>query len=49
MGRGRRGLTEQSLRKPKRIDASGQRGNTFAFVKNRETKNYQYLNKPLTL
>ena len=38
MGRGRRGLTEQSRRKPKRIDASGQRGNTFAFVKNRETK-----------
>ena len=40
MGRGRRGLTEQSLRKPKRTGASRQRGKptVFASVKNRETK-----------
>ena len=38
MGRGRKGLTEQSFRKPKRIGI--QRGTliAFAFVKNRETK-----------
>ena len=39
MGRGRKGITEQSQRKPKRTDAANQRGKTiFAFVKNRETK-----------
>ena len=39
MGRGRKGITEQSQRKPKRTDAANQRGETiFAFVKNRETK-----------
>ena len=40
MSRGRRGLTEQSRRKPKRTDAARQRGTStvFAFVKNRETK-----------
>ena len=40
MGRGRRGLTEQSRRKPKRTDAARQRGTptVFAFVKNRQTK-----------
>ena len=45
MGRGRKGITEQSQRKPKRTDAVNQRGETiFAFVKNRETKKkYQYL------
>ena len=38
MGRGRKGLTEQSQRKPKRTDV--QRGTpiVFASVKNRETK-----------
>ena len=38
MGRGRKGLTEQSQRKPKRTDV--QRGTPIAFasVKNRETK-----------
>ena len=37
MGRGRKGLTEQSLRKPKHLYA--QRGtSTLAFVKNREEK-----------
>ena len=37
MGRGRKGITEQSLRKPKRTDSV--KGNIpFAFVKNRETK-----------
>ena len=39
MGRGRKGITEQSQRKPKRTDSSYQRGNIiFNFVKNRETK-----------
>ena len=40
MGRGRRGLTEQSQRKPKRIDGARHRGTLIAFVsvKNRETK-----------
>ena len=39
MGRGRKGITEQSQRKPKRTDAANQRVETiFAFVKNRETK-----------
>ena len=40
MGRGRRGLTEQSQRKPKRTDGARQRGTqiSFAFVKNREAK-----------
>ena len=39
MGRGRRGLTEQSRRKAKREDAVTQRGMPIlAFVKNRETK-----------
>ena len=38
MGRGRKGLTEQSFRKPKRTEP--QRGTPIAFasVKNRETK-----------
>ena len=38
MGRGRKGIAEQSLRKPKRTDV--QRGTPIAFasVKNRETK-----------
>ena len=38
MGRGRKGLTEQSFRKPKRTEP--QRGTpiVFASVKNRETK-----------
>ena len=41
MGRGRKGITEQSLRKPKRTDLANQRGKTiFAFVKNRETKKF---------
>ena len=41
MGRGRKGLTEQSQRKPKRTDV--QRGTPIAFasVKNRETKKIQ--------
>ena len=49
MGRGRKGLTEQSIRKPKRTEP--QRGTpiAFAFVKNRETKKYQYLNMLLIL
>ena len=40
MGRGRKGLTEQSQRKPKRIDGARHRGTLIAFasVKNRETK-----------
>ena len=40
MGRGRKGLTEQSLRKPKRIDVARHKGTIIAFasVKNRETK-----------
>ena len=39
MGRGRKGITEQSQRKPKRTDSAYQRGNIiFNFVKNRETK-----------
>ena len=39
MGRGRKGITEQSQRKPKRTNAANQRGETiFGFVKNRETK-----------
>ena len=40
MGRGRKGLTEQSQRKPKRIDVARHRGTIIAFasVKNRETK-----------
>ena len=51
MGRGRKGLTEQSQRKPKRIDGARHRGTIIAFasVKNRETKKYQYLNMPLIL
>ena len=41
MGRGRKGITEQSQRKPKRTDSVNQRGkNIFAFVKNRETKKF---------
>ena len=40
MGRGRKGLTEQSQRKPKRIDGARHRETIIAFasVKNRETK-----------
>ena len=40
MGRGRKGLTEQSQRKLKRIDGARHRGTpiVFASVKNRETK-----------
>ena len=40
MGRGRKGLTEQSQRKPKRIDGARHRGTLIAFasVKNRKTK-----------
>ena len=38
MGRGRKGLTEQSRRKPKRTDTQRGATNVFAFVKNRETK-----------
>ena len=40
MGRGRKGLTEQSQRKPKRTDGARHRGTTivFASVKNRELK-----------
>ena len=39
MGRGRKGITEQSQRKPKRTDSVNHRGETtFVFVKNRETK-----------
>ena len=41
MGRGRKGITEQSLRKPKRTDSVNQTGKTiFSFVKNRETKKF---------
>ena len=41
MGRGRKGITEQSQRKPKRTDSANRRGKTiFAFVKNRETKKF---------
>ena len=41
MGRGRKGITEQSLRKPKRTDSVNQTGKTiFAFVKNRQTKKF---------
>ena len=40
MGRGRKGITEQSQRKPKRTDSANHRGETiFAFVKNRDKKN----------
>ena len=43
MGRGRKGITEQSQRKPKRGET------TIVFVKNRETKKKcQYLNMSLT-
>ena len=40
MGRGRKGITDQNLRKPKRTDSANSRGETtFAFVKTpRETK-----------
>ena len=38
MGRGRKGLTEQSIRKPKRTEPQRRTLNVFAFVKNRETK-----------
>ena len=40
MGRGRKGLTEQSQRKPKRIDVARHRGTIIAFPigKKRETK-----------
>ena len=38
MGRGRKGLTEQSIRKPKRTEPQRRTSNVFAFVKNRETK-----------
>ena len=40
MGRGRKGLKEQSQRKPKRTDGARHRGTLIAFasVKNRETK-----------
>ena len=48
MGRGRKGLTEQSERKKK---ASGAFIETFTYlsVPNREIKKYSYLNKPLIL
>ena len=38
MGRGRKGLTEQSQRKPKRTDGARHRGTTIVFAKNREEK-----------
>ena len=38
MGRGRKGLTDQSLLKPKRTDGVRHRGTQIAFVKNREAK-----------
>ena len=38
MGRGRTGITEQSLRKPKRSLTESQGMSILAFVKNRETK-----------
>ena len=40
MGRGRKGLIEQSQRKPKRTDGASHRGTliVFASVKNREEK-----------
>ena len=38
MGRGRKGLTEQSRRKPKRSLTERQGMEVLAFVKNRETK-----------
>ena len=40
MGRGRKGIAEQSLRKPKRTDSFNQRGTPIVFVsvKNRELK-----------
>ena len=38
MGRGRKGLTEQSQRKPKRTDVQSGTPIAFASVKNRETK-----------
>ena len=40
MGRGRKGLTEQSQRKPKRIDGARHRGTIIAFPigQKRETK-----------
>ena len=40
MGRGRKGLTEQSQRKPKRIDGARHRGTIIAFAigQKRETK-----------
>ena len=40
MGRGRKGLTEQSHRKPKRIDGARHRGTQIAFAigQKRETK-----------
>ena len=38
MGRGRKGLTEQSIRKPKRTEPQRGTSNAFVFVKNRETK-----------
>ena len=48
MGRGRKGIIEQSERKPK---VTGAFGKTFAYlyVTNRETKKYQYLNMSLIL
>ena len=51
MGRGRKGLTEQSLRKPKRTDGARHRGTPIAFPigQKRETKKYQYLNMSLIL
>ena len=38
MGRGRKGIAEQSLRKPKRKDSNLRGQIEFAFGKNRETK-----------
>ena len=49
MGRGRKGIADQSLRKTKRTDSNLRGQIVFAPVKNRETKKYQYLNMPLIL
>ena len=38
MGRGRTGLTDQSLLKPKRTDGTVHRGTQIVYVKNREAK-----------
>ena len=47
MGRGRKGITDQSLRKTKKTDSKLRGQVVFAAVKNRETKKYQYLNMSL--